>query len=119
MTTSIYTRGASNDQPCAGEPRYIAFDAPEPGPDVRSVAIVEDDPVLRRWDRTSRGWRVAGGVQQANGVSSRVARVPSDQVGRCWAGTQHALKDVTHLFSGCGCGCSNCTGPGCGCCANC
>lgn len=69
MSGSIYTRGASNDQPRAGDRRYIPSDATEPGPDVCSVAIVEDD--------------------------------------------------VTHLFYGCGCGCSNCTGPGCGCCAGC
>lgn len=117
---SIYSRGTSKDQPAPGDARYIAYDAPEPGPWVTSVTIIEDEPELRRWDRIPRGWRVAGAVNRLDGIADARCVVPWEDVGRCWAGTQHALKDVTNWpMRGCGCGCSNCTGPGCGCCSNC
>lgn len=89
-------RGPSSDQPADEDPRFIAFDAPEPPESVLAVAILEMDPNRMRWERVRvdhhDGWWWLGA-----GTDSHDPGWPSrwEEVGRCWARTQHDLKDVT------------------------
>lgn len=65
---------------------------PEPAATVRAVALVGQDPIFLRAERDGAGWRTAGHAAAHPGcVPARLWR----ELGVCWAGTSHAVIDVT------------------------
>lgn len=90
------TGGFSVDRPGPENPRFIPSAAPEPPVRVRAVTILEQDPARLRWERTHDGlWLRAGSITE-----HRQAAVGWSEVGVCWAGTCHDLKDVTDWSDG-------------------
>jgi len=65
---------------------------PEPGLQVLAVAFHGQSPAFLHWARVSRGWHTQGlGAAHPDATPPR----PWTEVGRCWAGEQHAVVDVT------------------------
>lgn len=69
----------------------------EPGPAVRAVAQCGQDPGLLRRVRVVGGWRGAGA---AAAYPEHTPPMPWPRVGRCWAGIDHPVADVT-VFIAC------------------
>ncbi len=65
---------------------------PEPGPEVRAVALYGQDPGFLRRVRVVGGWRTEGA-----GAAHPECTPPSPwaEVGRCWPQVAHPVVDVT------------------------
>lgn len=73
--------------------RYLhpAFE-PEPGPAVRAVAFVEDDPTIERAVRVVDGWEPRGfAVDYYQGLTPAMVW---ESVGTCWAKRIHPVVVV-------------------------
>ena len=65
---------------------------PQPGPEVRVVAIYGENPEFLRRVRLNGGWRTAG-----SGAAHPDCTPPGPwlRTGQCWAGADHPVVDVT------------------------
>lgn len=73
-------------------PHWRPIRDPEPGAEVRAVAFAEDDPAVLQMVRAPGGWHaegVAAPHPELTGLE------PWALVGQCWAGSEHAVVDVT------------------------
>jgi len=65
---------------------------PEPGLNVRAVALYGQTPTFLHRARALGGWRSQGAA--ANHPAA-TPPTPWASIGQCWAGTRHAVVDVT------------------------
>jgi len=79
-------------EPSGGDRCWRPCRDPEPDTGVRVVALVGQDPAFLRAVRTSDGWHTEGlGAAHPDCSPSR----GWGDVGRCWAGEQHPVVDVS------------------------
>lgn len=84
--------GLPVDPPEDTGPHWWPARDPEPLPTVRAVALVGEDAGFLRAERDGTGWRTAGHAAAHPGYAP--ARMWGE-LGVCWAGTEHAVVDVT------------------------
>ena len=65
---------------------------PEPGPEVRGVALFGQDPGFLRRVRVAGGWHTEGSGAAHPGCTPPA---PWQRTGQCWAQVAHPVVDVT------------------------
>jgi hypothetical protein len=86
-------------EPPSDQPWWLPAEHPEPGPDVRAVAIVGDDPRMRRVVRVPGGWEPVG-IMVNFCAAEFIEPMTWEQVGLCALTKAHPVIAVTPMPSG-------------------
>ena len=78
--------------PPADEPVMIPSRDPEPGPEVKIVALWGQNPAVLRMERVATGWHTRGAAASHHEITPPE---PWETVGFCYRGAEHPVVDVT------------------------